>query len=324
MTHGERETEHSYDEGPMAEQPLEELEALWGEDPPSDVASYSRMIENMSGVKPLKAIGYVGRGKAYLERGEPLRAIRDFTAAIELEPDRLMAYLKRADAYYEVGHFKAAIADATHVIRSQWDYSSSAYIIRGRALTSSLAKLSSLPPTSTRPWNLTRTHPPGSAVASPALLGDEEGALADYSAAIRVDPRNSWAFERRGRLYLKRGDCEPALADFTEAIRLEPGNARAYCGRGCVRLMQRQFELAIPDLTEAIALDPRTFRAHLSRGQAYFMRRRFHCALADLTEAIHQEPKHAEIHLLRGVVYLQLNDKTKSAADFRTFHRLRK
>ena len=54
------------------------------------------------------------------------------------------------------------------------------------------------------------------------------------------------------------------------------------------------------------------------------MRRRFHCALADLTEAIHQEPKHAEIHLLRGVVYLQLNDKTKSAADFRTFHRLRK
>ena len=40
----------------------------WGEDPPSDVASYSRMIENMSGVKPLKAIGYVGRGKAYLKR----------------------------------------------------------------------------------------------------------------------------------------------------------------------------------------------------------------------------------------------------------------
>ena len=100
-----------------------------------------------------------------------------------------MAYLKRADAYYEVGHFKAAIADATHVIRSQWDYSSSAYIIRGRAhfelgeVEQSAADFNTaleLDPDAPTPISRGFTR---------AVQGTRKSALADYSAAIRVDPQ---------------------------------------------------------------------------------------------------------------------------------------
>jgi tetratricopeptide (TPR) repeat protein len=313
------------DEGPVGGWTIEEVDAICGDDPPPDVASFTSMIECTTEmqVKPLMAIGYVGRGQAYLERGEPLRAIRDFTTAIGLEPDGLNAYLKRADAYFRIADLKAAIADATHVIRSQWDYSPLAYIIRGRAHFE-LGEIEQSGDDFNAALELDPDAPTRiSRGFTRALLGDEEGALADYSAAIRLDPGNSWAFERRGKLYLKRGDCERALADFTQAIRLEPGNAKAYCGRGCVRLVQRQFEEAVADLTEAISLDPRTFRAHLHRGHAYCMRDRVHSALADLTEAIRLEPECAELYQLRGIVYVKLNDKVKAAADFRTFGRLR-
>src|SRR3954453_13399813 len=49
---------------------------------------------------------------------------------------------------------------------------------------------------------------------------DLEKALADYSSAIQLNPKNAEAFHDRGDLLLRQGSLEPAIADYTEALRL--------------------------------------------------------------------------------------------------------
>jgi tetratricopeptide (TPR) repeat protein len=52
-------------------------------------------------------------------------------------------------------------------------------------------------------------------------------AEAEYSAAIAVEPRYPLAYYGRGQARRETGDLEGALADFEAAVRMDPGNAAA-------------------------------------------------------------------------------------------------
>jgi tetratricopeptide (TPR) repeat protein len=52
--------------------------------------------------------------------------------------------------------------------------------------------------------------------------GDYNLAIAEFSAAIKSDPRNEVAYKNRGLAYLKMGDYERAIADSDEAIKIAP------------------------------------------------------------------------------------------------------
>ena len=58
--------------------------------------------------------------------------------------------------------------------------------------------------------------------------GDLESAIADYTEALRFNPKYIEALINRGRCFSKKGDCEKAIADFGEAIRLDPKNPIVY------------------------------------------------------------------------------------------------
>jgi tetratricopeptide (TPR) repeat protein len=52
--------------------------------------------------------------------------------------------------------------------------------------------------------------------------GDFDRAIADYTEAIRLDPKLAIAYYERGVAYHALGDFDRAIADYTEAIRLDP------------------------------------------------------------------------------------------------------
>src|SRR5215831_370604 len=61
---------------------------------------------------------------------------------------------------------------------------------------------------------------------------DYDRAIAEYSEAIRLDPKNPNAFSNRGNAYGNKGDYDRALSDYNEAIRLDPQFAIAFNNRG--------------------------------------------------------------------------------------------
>ena len=92
------------------------------------------------------------------------------------------------------------------------------------------------------------------ASASAALAQQPCRALADCDALIRANPTLA-AYERRGFLHLigRQGldDVHKAIADFSAAIAIEPARALSMYGRGMARLMsgdsagQNEMEAAI-------------------------------------------------------------------------------
>ena len=58
--------------------------------------------------------------------------------------------------------------------------------------------------------------------------GEHDKAIADYTEAIRLNPKYAEAYYNRGVAYEDKGEHDKAIADFTEAIRLDPKYAKAY------------------------------------------------------------------------------------------------
>lgn len=65
-------------------------------------------------------------------------------------------------------------------------------------------------------------------LSTPLQLGDFSAALADYEAALALDPRSSYAHYNCGIVRDRLGDFAAAVACFSAAIELEPGNADFY------------------------------------------------------------------------------------------------
>src|SRR6516165_8858348 len=61
--------------------------------------------------------------------------------------------------------------------------------------------------------------------------GNLDGALADYTKAILINPKYAQTYYNRANVYRAKGDLERAIADHTKAIKLDPKYAGAYVNR---------------------------------------------------------------------------------------------
>lgn len=63
-------------------------------------------------------------------------------------------------------------------------------------------------------------------------MGEYATAIEDYTAALEVDPNNSYAYYNRGITRDRMGDYASAISDFSTAISLDASNADFYHNRG--------------------------------------------------------------------------------------------
>ena len=82
-------------------------------------------------------------------------------------------------------------------------------------------------------------------------LEDYQGAIEDYTQAIRLKPDLAEAYYNRGLAKSDLGDKQGAIADFNEAIRLKPDYANAYYNRGDAKYALGDKQGAIEDYREA-------------------------------------------------------------------------
>lgn len=59
-----------------------------------------------------------------------------------------------------------------------------------------------------------------------AFQGDQDRAIADFGAALRINPAYAAAFHNRAYAWRQKGEAARADADAAEAARLQPGLAR--------------------------------------------------------------------------------------------------
>ena len=146
--------------------------------------------------------------------------------------------------------------------------------------------------------------------------GDLDLAIADYSEALRLDPKYSLPHYNRGLAYVRKGEPDYAISDFSEAIRLNPKYAAAYHDRGLAYHRKGDFDRAIVDYNEAIRINPKFVGVYYDRGLCYQNKGDFDRALVDYNEAIRLDPKHSFSYNNRGNIFRRKGDLDRAIADY--------
>jgi lipoprotein NlpI len=148
------------------------------------------------------------------------------------------------------------------------------------------------------------------------LAREWKRAIADISEALQIRP-GAIDYNNRGLAYATKGDRDRAIADYSEAVRLDPKFANAYNNRGLAYRAKGDNDRAIADFNEAITVDPKLASAYNNRGNAYRAKGDNDRAIADYDEAIRGDPKFANAYINRGLTFLYGGSLAKAQADFK-------
>jgi len=200
------------------------------------IADYTQAIM----IDPGNADYYYARAGVKKDKGDDDGAIADYTRTIELNPQSIYAYYCRGDERMSKGDYAGAIAD--------WE------------------KAIALVPS----WK-EKLQP--KIDAAQAKLMQKTAAPADNAQAVD--------YFNQGDAEFRNGDYDGAIADYTRAIGINPQYVNAYCNRAQAKYDKKDYDGAIVDATRAIELDP---NLDPSKGDACYFRGKAEDAKGDLND----------------------------------------
>ena len=138
----------------------------------------------------------------------------------------------------------------------------------------------------------------------------------DITKVIGSYPDESGLYTQRADAYVKAGQLKAALADYSKAISLEPKNTSLYIKRSTFfDLHMNDDENALADLNSLLEIDPSSTFARSRRAEIYVRRKDYANALKDLDALIEKQPTYYLYYLSRSEVYELSDDLAKSLAD---------
>lgn len=179
---------------------------------------------------------YYRWGLEDVQQGFPQDALESFKQAIKLNPNFIKAYLGLGDAHVSLHEYAKAAGDYGKVISMRPDKARLAYFKRGEI-------------------NF--------------LLGQLQQAMADFQAAIEIDPNYADAHMSLGNTFFKLKSYEQAIKYYDRVLEANPDRDLAAFRRGRSYYILKEFPEAIRDFSYAIDLQPSNVEAYYYRGLAY-------------------------------------------------------
>jgi tetratricopeptide (TPR) repeat protein len=142
-------------------------------------------------------------------------------------------------------------------------------------------------------------------------------AIDDYSAMIKLKPKDQYSYESRASVYKALGDLERAIADYGTAIEVAPARPVIYGARARLYEKKGDFDRAIADYSAAIRRADPQFAAGdiVNRGDAYRIHGDLDRAIADYDAALKLSPKFVPAFYGRSRAKQAKGDAVGAAAD---------
>ncbi len=178
------------------------------------------------------------RGRLLAQAHDYEGAIAAFAAVLSVRPDHPGALRARAEALMRVHRSQDALVDLDRLLEQE----------RGRQ-------------TEEAPLYRARA-------ALRARAGDHQGAVEDYTLALRLVPEAA-SYNNRGWEYLALEAPALALADCERALRLKPDDSDALLGRGSARVKLGSYREAVTDVEQALRSGPVSTRSAYHAARVY-------------------------------------------------------
>lgn len=151
-------------------------------------------------------------------------------------------------------------------------------------------------------------------------LGDIDGAIADYTRAIKFSVNYpayaEYYYHNRGIAFHIKQEYDRAIEDYTEALNLNPQFADACSRRGTSKAAKGDLTGAIRDYTAAMGMAPLDEMPVVNRGVAYAKLGDLHSAIKDYKFALSLNPSRWETHSNLGEAHLRLSMFEEATLNF--------
>jgi tetratricopeptide (TPR) repeat protein len=98
------------------------------------------------------------------------------------------------------------------------------------------------------------------------------------------------ALKEKGNAALAQGDFVSAIADYTEAISLDPKNHVLYSNRSAAHAKNKDYLKSLDDADRCVELEPAWVKGHCRRGSALAFLHRYEESLASYRRGLEIEP----------------------------------
>lgn len=150
-------------------------------------------------------------------------------------------------------------------------------------------------------------------------MGDLDGAVRDFTAALDRTPNLLVALKNRGLVHKALGESDLAVADFSRALRQQQSSPIAsdlYNLRGATLIDKDEYDAAIADFNRAIQIDRKYVNAYINRGQAHYFKRDFDKSIADFDQAVRLNADAPFGYSNRAMARMEKADFKGAAADY--------
>lgn len=184
-----------------------------------------------------RAAALLVRGSIRSNAGQYSRALADFGRAMRIDPRNAQAYLERGIVHQARGAYDVAVRDFDFALSLQPGLQP-AIDRRAQAITERAAQYQS-EMTELDGW--LRESPTDPALLNQrcwlrTVNNDNlDAALADCNASLLARPNDANVHDSRGLVFYKRGDFVSSLADYEAAVAIEPESGHFLYGRGLAR-----------------------------------------------------------------------------------------
>jgi Flp pilus assembly protein TadD len=149
-----------------------------------------------------------------------------------------------------------------------------------------------------------------------ADAGDLSVAQALLKRATEVDPKNKFAWNNLGLVYLAQRQDDLAITAFQKQIEVNPYDEFAYNNLGRAYWTERKYDDAVKAFNKQLENNPLDKFAHANLGAMYSEWHKYDLAVPELEKAASLTPDDAGLQVTLGDAYLNLGQDQKALATF--------
>lgn len=227
------------------------------------------------------------RGRLYEKHNEPIKALQDYTRAIEADPNYQIAWTRRGLLHARDGRPDMASGDFERALQLDPNDQVILQMLVSRTVGVSVS-------THALPY-LERTDDPSLnnliiRARMHGRLGNLQVALNYYDRAISLDPRNVVALIARSGIFERMGNPEKEMADLNSAIAVSTAAAYPFYSRGNAYFLRGLLAEAEGDALSARPLGSEQFYGNTLLGRILLERGDLDGARKHLRAALAQSP----------------------------------
>jgi predicted XRE-type DNA-binding protein/Tfp pilus assembly protein PilF len=152
--------------------------------------------------------------------------------------------------------------------------------------------------------------------ARPDRVTQAEEAIAFFSRAIGLDPKDVGSYMNRGDKYAELKQFDLAIGDYTRAIELAPDRPGPRNQRALAYRFSGQLKAALQEACDLIALFPDYSGGYAQRAGVYSDLGDYEKAVSDYSKAIEMEPDRPGAYYNRASIYDHLGQYQNAIDDF--------